>query len=73
MTRAEAIAHNDKVIREVINALVDFRLADPYDLIINRQYALEQIGIYLEAANIARSMMHMEPLVLYSVNDIDEE
>ena len=73
MTRAEAIAHNDKVIREIINALVDFRLADPYDLIINRQYVLELIGIYLEAANIARSMMHMEPLVLYSVNDIDEE
>ena len=37
MTRAEAIAHNDKVIREVINALVDFRLADPNDWLIKRQ------------------------------------
>ena len=73
MTRTQAIQHNEKVIREVINALVDFKLADPYDLITNHKYALEMVQIYLEAANIAREMMHMPKLVLYTINDVDEE
>ena len=73
MTRTQAIQHNEKVIREVINALVDFKLADPYELITNHQYALEMVQIYLEAANIARDMMHMPPLVLYTIKDVDEE
>jgi hypothetical protein len=73
MTRTQAIQHNEKVIREVINALVDFKLADPYELITNHQYALEMVQIYLEAANIARNMMHMPPLVLYTIKNVDEE
>lgn len=73
MTRTQAIQHNEKVIREVINALVDFKLADPYELITNHQYALEMVQIYLEAANIAREMMHMPKLVLYTIKDVDEE
>ena len=73
MTRTQAIQHNEKVIREVINALVDFKLVDPYDLITNHQYALEMVQIYLEAANIARECMHMPPLVLYTIKDVDEE
>ena len=73
MTRTEAIQHNEKVIREVINALIDFKLADPYELITNHQYALEMVQIYLEAANIAREWMHMPPLVLYTIKDVDEE
>lgn len=73
MTRTQAIQHNERVIREVINALVDFKLADPYELITNHQYALEMVQIYLEAANIAREMMHMPKLVLYTIKDVDEE
>jgi hypothetical protein len=73
MTRTQAIQHNEKVIREVINALVDFKLADPYELITNHQYTLEMVQIYLEAANIAREMMHMPKLVLYTIKDVDEE
>lgn len=73
MTRVEAIQHNEKVIREVINALVEFKLADPYNLLINHKYAVEMISIYLEAANVTRAMMNMPKLVLYNVQDIDEE
>lgn len=73
MTRVEAIQHNEKVIREVINALVEFKLADPYNLLTNHKYAVEMISIYLEAANVTRAMMNMPKLVLYNVQDIDEE
>ena len=72
MTRAEAIAHNQKVVKNVINALVEFKLADPFQLMTDHQYAAQQFWAYIEAANVARGMMHMEPLVLYKIEEEDE-
>lgn len=62
------LKHNRDVINNVINALFEEHLVDPLTFINDRQYAIAAISTYIQAANIAREMMHMEPLVLYDVD-----
>ena len=71
MDKTEAIAHNEKVIRNVMMALINRGLADPARLIADRDYAIEQVKIYLQAANITREMLHMPALYLIDINEID--
>ena len=41
MDKTEAIAHNERVIRNVMMALINRGLADPVRLIADRDYAIE--------------------------------
>lgn len=66
----EAIEHNEKVIRNVMMALVENRLADPVRLITDKAYATEQIMTYIQAANITREMLHLPKLYLINTNEL---
>ena len=71
MTQEEAIEHNEKVIRNIMIALIKSGLADPVRLITDKTYATEQIMTYIQAANITREMLHMPKLYLIDTNEID--
>ena len=71
MDKLEAIAHNKRVIRNVIMALIKNGLADPVRLITDREYAIEQVKFYIQAANITREILHMPALYIIDINEID--
>ena len=71
MTQEEATEHNEKVIRNIMIALIKSGLADPVRLIADKTYATEQIMTYIQAANITREMLHMPKLYLIDTNEID--
>ena len=71
MTLKEAIEHNERVIRNVMAALIENRLADPVRLITDKTYAIEQIMTYIQAANITREMLHLPKLYLINTNELD--
>jgi len=67
LTKKEMKAHNAKVIKNVLVALVENHLADPSRLLTDSEYAAERISYYMEAANIVREMMNMPKLYLYEI------
>ena len=71
MTQEEATEHNEKVIRNIMIALIKSGLADPVRLITDKTYATEQIMTYIQAANITREMLHMPKLYLINIDEID--
>ena len=71
MTQEEATEHNEKVIRNIMIALIKSGLADPVRLIADKAYATEQVMTYIQAANITREMLHMPKLYLIDTNEID--
>lgn len=71
MTQEEAIKHNEKVIRNIMTALIKSRLADPVRLITDKAYASEQVITYIQAANITREMLHMPKLYLIDIDEVD--
>lgn len=70
-TLKEAIEHNERVIRNVMIALIENRLADPVQLITDKTYAIEQIMTYIQAANITREMLHLPKLYLINTDELD--
>ena len=70
MTLEEATEHNEKVIRNIIIALIKSGLADPVRLITDKAYATEQVMTYIQATNITREMLHMPKLYLINTNEI---
>ena len=71
MTQEEATEHNEKVIRNIMIALIKSGLADPVRLIADKTYATEQIMTYIQAANITREMLHMPKLYLINIDEVD--
>ena len=71
MTLEEAIEHNKRVIKNVMIALIENRLADPVQLITDKTYAIEQIMTYIQVANITREMLHLPKLYLINTNELD--
>lgn len=71
MDKLEAIAHNERVIRNVMTALIKNRLVDPVRLIIDRDYAIEHVKTYIQATNITREMLHIPVLYLININETD--
>ena len=51
----------EKII-DIIDTMVEYRLIDPVRALYDKKYLVESVLLYIEAANIAREMMHMEPL-----------
>lgn len=68
MSDEEKLQHNKTVIGNVMTALVETGKADPVKLLSDGQYAAEMVTAYMEAANLARSMMGMPQLFLYNMN-----
>ena len=71
MTQEEATEHNEKVIRNIMIALIKSGLADPVRLIADKTYATEQIMTYIQAANITREILHMPKLYLINIDEVD--
>ena len=71
ITLEEAIKHNERVIKNVMIALIENRLADPVQLITDKTYAIEQITTYIQAANITREMLHLPKLYLINTKELD--
>ena len=71
MDKLEAITHNKRVIKNVMMALINRKLVDPVRLIVDKEYAIEQVKAYIQAANITREMLHMPALYLIDINEID--
>ena len=71
MNKLEAIEHNKRVIGNVMMALIKNGLADPVRLIVDKEYAIEQVKTYIQAANITREILHMPILYLINTNEID--
>ena len=71
MTQEEATEHNEKVIRNIMIALIKSGLADPVRLIADKTYATEQIMTYIQAANITREMLRMPKLYLINIDEVD--
>ncbi len=49
--------------RDIIGTMVEFGWLDPGRAILDREYLNTQLSLYIEAANTAREILHMEPLV----------
>lgn len=71
MNKLEAIEHNNRVIKNIIIALIKNGLADPARLIIDKEYTIEQVKTYIQAANITREILHMPALYLIDINEIN--
>lgn len=57
-----------KSLRLCITLIVE-GLADPVRIIFDAEYCAESVAMYIEAANIARSILHMPPIDLDSYPD----
>jgi hypothetical protein len=73
MDKNQIIEHNQNVIRNVLTALVESGMVDALRLFTDKEYCSECFFTYMEAANIARKMMNMEPLVLYTISEDEED
>lgn len=69
MTKEQAIQHNKAVIDSIIESLIENQYVDPIKFILDSNYAIGMISIYMEAANTAREMMGMPQLVLYDIEE----
>ena len=67
MSDEEKLQHNRTVIGKVMASLVETGKADPVRLLNDGQYAAEMVTTYMEAANLARSMMGMPQLFPYEI------
>ena len=73
MNRKQAIAHNKKVVKNIINILCEFKMVDPFKMVTDREYVRDSIRSYLEAANITRETLGMPKIKLYSTDEVDDE
>lgn len=48
--------------RDIVATMIEFGLLDPYKAMLDPYYLAESINMYIQAANVASEMMHMEPL-----------
>lgn len=69
MTKEQAIQHNRAVIENIIEALIENHYVDPIKFMLDHNYAIGMISIYMDAANTAREMMGMPKLVIYDIEE----
>lgn len=58
----------EKIV-EIVHTLIIEDLADPLRILIDTHYAAAAVAQYIEAANIARSILHMPLIDLDSYPD----
>lgn len=71
LTTEEKLNHNKRVIANIVTAIIENNLADPFRMVTDPHYASDNILMYLEAANMAREMMNMPKLYLYTFEEED--
>ena len=71
LTTEEKLNHNKRVIGNIVTAIIESNLADPFRMITDPHYASDNIMMYLESANVAREMMNMPKLYLYTFEEED--
>ena len=49
--------------RDIIETMIEYKMLDPVKALMDREYLTERFWMYVEAANIAREIMHIEPLM----------
>ena len=49
--------------RDIIETMIEYKMLDPAKALMDREYLTERFWMYVQAANIAREMMHIEPLL----------
>lgn len=50
-------------IKDIIETMIEYNLIDSKRAMIDEDYLVESVFMYIEAANKAREIMHMDPLV----------
>ena len=73
MTKQQAIEHNNKVVTDVIETLFAFKMVDTMKMFTDPHYAKRSVVNYINAANLARETMGMPRIVLYAIDQCDEE
>lgn len=58
----------EKIV-EIVHTLIVEGLADPLRILVDTHYTAAAVAQYIEAANIARSILHMPPIDLDSYPD----
>ena len=49
--------------KDIVSTMVEFGWLDPFRAMYDPEYLVNQMNMYIEAANIAREIMHMEPIL----------
>lgn len=49
--------------RDIIGTMIELNMLDPVRAMIDSKYLVERVNLYIEAANVTREIMNMEPLV----------
>ena len=52
----------EKII-DIIDTMIEYGLLDPTRALYDKKYLVESVLQYIEAANVAREIMNMPPLV----------
>ena len=64
--------HNDQVVKEIIQTLFDFQMADHLKFIGNPKYGYANMQMLFDATNIARvQLMGMKPIKVYNLEEED--
>ena len=53
----------EEKFKDIVKTMVEYGLMDPYKAMLDQNYLINCINIYVESANIARKIMNMEPLL----------
>ena len=49
--------------RDIVETMIELNVIDPVLAMVDREYLTERFWAYVDAANTAREIMHMEPLM----------
>lgn len=58
----KSIMTKEKFI-DITSTMIEFGMLDPYEAMLNQNYLVEMVNMYVKAANVARKMMNMEPIL----------
>ena len=47
---------------DIVSTMIEYGMIDPWEAMLNQNYLIDRVNMYLEAANIARKMMNMNSL-----------
>lgn len=53
----------EEKIKDIISTMIEFKLLDPIRAMVDEDYLINSVTDYIKAANIAREVLHMPPLV----------
>ena len=62
--------HNDKVVKEIIQTLFDYKMVDQIRFITEPQYGHANMQMLFDSTNIARTqLMGLKPITVYNLNE----